>query len=340
MSGNDTKAEVNDLVHIGSCTKAMTGLLIADLVTRGSLKFDTKLGEIFDNEPLVTDSTWADVTVTELLQHRSGAPANAAWHELDAENPGDVVKADVQCCSSWSHRSVQATKFLYSNLGYSLLGHIIENHRRQKLGGGCHRAFVPAAEDASASFGPIGKAVDPKSVTSPEFAFGHVEDVQVAGVVAALLGGQKKVKQKAVQIDKSPSLGPAGRVHIAIDDGRISVALRPQRGTKELNIRDDVWKTLLKPEFGGNYAGGWLLENRDWAGGPTRWHNGSNTTWYCIAYALPEKGIGVIAVTNTYIEGSRDACEKAAELASRLELHRASQKSDSTYGRTFVCEAL
>ncbi len=44
-AGSDTRAEEGDLVHIGSCTKAMTGLLIADLVSRGSLRFDSTLGE-------------------------------------------------------------------------------------------------------------------------------------------------------------------------------------------------------------------------------------------------------------------------------------------------------
>jgi CubicO group peptidase (beta-lactamase class C family) len=44
--GEDDPARADDLVHIGSCTKAMTAVMVARLCSAGKLSFGTTLAEV------------------------------------------------------------------------------------------------------------------------------------------------------------------------------------------------------------------------------------------------------------------------------------------------------
>jgi D-alanyl-D-alanine carboxypeptidase len=68
----------DDLVHIGSDTKAMTAVLVARLVQQGKLEWDSTIAGVL---PSIADSIhpdFRDVTVADLLRHVAGLPANPA----------------------------------------------------------------------------------------------------------------------------------------------------------------------------------------------------------------------------------------------------------------------
>ena len=50
--------------------------------------------------------------------------------------------------------------------------------------------------------------------------------------------------------------------------------------------------------FLNGYARGWVRYERDWAGGPVIWHNGSNTLWYALLMLLPARNMTLAFVTN------------------------------------------
>ncbi len=79
--GATPSIEEGDLFHLGSCTKNMTATLIGLLVDQKRLQWDSTLGELFP--ALKIDHSWASVTIEQLLEHRSGAPANCDWNALD-----------------------------------------------------------------------------------------------------------------------------------------------------------------------------------------------------------------------------------------------------------------
>ena len=88
-TGGPAKIAIDDQFHLGSDTKAMTATLCALYVEEGKLKWDTTLGEVFPELVPKMQPGWADVTLLELLTHRSGAPANpdmnkiAVWRQYD-----------------------------------------------------------------------------------------------------------------------------------------------------------------------------------------------------------------------------------------------------------------
>jgi hypothetical protein len=63
---------------------------------------------------------------------------------------------------------------------------------------------------------------------------------------------------------------------------------------------------------GENYACGWIVLQRDWAGGTALKHDGSNTMWYIVMWLAPKKNFAVIAATNIYGPEAEEACDDAA----------------------------
>lgn len=123
--GSDEHTEV----EIGSVTKMFTGELAHQLVEEEKLRTDTTVGEVLN----VGDAPVADVTVQELLDHTSGLPAVAKANVLSffastitGSNPyeGETVEdiVDAATKAELKDRGEES----YSNLGYGLLGHIVE----------------------------------------------------------------------------------------------------------------------------------------------------------------------------------------------------------------------
>ncbi|MCT1409199.1 serine hydrolase domain-containing protein [Corynebacterium accolens] len=131
--GNATFAGVGSNEHteveIGSVTKMFTGELTHQLVEEGTLRLDSTVGEFLD----VDNAPVADITIKELLDHTSGLPPTAdgnffgfLWSAVAGTNPyagestQDIV--DGAAAAELSNRGEES----YSNLGYALLGHVIE----------------------------------------------------------------------------------------------------------------------------------------------------------------------------------------------------------------------
>lgn len=142
--GSDEHTEV----EIGSVTKMFTGELAHQLVKEGRLSPDTTVGEVLN----VGGSPVADVTVRELLDHTSGLPPTASTNFLSnlvsvitGANPyeGETVH-DIMAAATRSKLEDRG-KESYSNLGYGLLGHILETVAGQSYEQMLkHRIFGPA----------------------------------------------------------------------------------------------------------------------------------------------------------------------------------------------------
>ncbi len=87
------------------------------------------------------------------------------------------------------------------------------------------------------------------------------------------------------------------------------------QGYKALNISEEVWQELLKPAEGEKreerYAAGWVLVDNPNLGNGF-FHNGSNTTWYAYAFAVPSSRCCVLVATNVFSESARRECDAIA----------------------------
>ncbi len=118
------------LFEIGSITKALTGMLLAEFVERGRLSLATEVGEV---APIPSGSDLSSVTLLELATHTSGLPRMPAsgasslrsWsHAVLGRNPyrGSPASVIELAARQTLHSRGQRR---YSNIGGAALGEIL-----------------------------------------------------------------------------------------------------------------------------------------------------------------------------------------------------------------------
>ena len=188
--GDNEKVEPGDIVHLGSCTKAMTAALIGQLCSEGKLRLTSPLKEIFSDMPELVESSWGNVTVQELLQHRSGAPANLDYDAYDRAFPESVVDARRMLLQKLVRkRRTKHPSFVYSNVSFIVLGHVVEEIEKKPWEVViAERLFKPLKME-SAAFGPVGlpDTVPARVDVLPGRVWGHREPISLASAAQALL---------------------------------------------------------------------------------------------------------------------------------------------------------
>jgi hypothetical protein len=77
---------------------------------------------------------------------------------------------------------------------------------------------------------------------------------------------------------------------------------------------------LITLPSGSDYACGWLVVERDWAGGKALTHSGSNTMNLAVAWLAPSRDFAVLVVTNQGPPAAAKACDEAASSLIKLYL--------------------
>lgn len=111
------KNKPTTVMCIGSITKQFTATAILKLEMQGKLSTDDKITKYFDNVPMDKSS----ITIHDLLRHQSGLQSNVG---KDYEKIGQAEFLDKVLNSNLLFPV--GKEFSYSNIGYSLLGMIIE----------------------------------------------------------------------------------------------------------------------------------------------------------------------------------------------------------------------
>lgn len=120
----DAPATAETLFPIGSCTKSVTALAIAQLVDRGDLAFDdpvTSYVEHYSNAP------GEPITVAELLSHTSGMPADGNSTALVMPVPFSGERDLHRYVADAADRRLTGEeRCMYYNTGYIVLGRVVE----------------------------------------------------------------------------------------------------------------------------------------------------------------------------------------------------------------------
>ncbi len=100
-----------------------------------------------------------------------------------------------------------------------------------------------------------------------------------------------------VQFDNDPALGPAGTVHLALQDWAKFIALWLPGKPPALLDRAKL-DELITP-VASDYAAGWRVMQRHWARGVTLSHGGSNTVWHTVVWVAPNLNRAYVAAANS-----------------------------------------
>jgi len=292
-AGTDVAATAADLWHLGSDTKAMTAALVGTLVERGALGWDTRVAEVFPELSPSFHSGFARLTIRELLCHRGGVPANLDWGRISGTGTtAEQRVAAVKEALSQAPESPPGSRYLYSNLGYVIVGAVVERVTGKSWEEALAQEIFAPLGMASAGQGGTGT---PGQIDQP---WGHLD-------------GGEPVSANGPSMDNPPVLGPAGRVHASIGDWGAFVAdvLRGARGEKAL-LRASTYRTILTPPSGGDYALGWIVAEREWGGGKVLNHVGSNTMNLANVWIAPRRDFALLVCINRGLD-SFEASDRA-----------------------------
>jgi len=276
--GSGIAITINDMVHLGSCTKAMTATMIATLVAEGKLSWDAKLIEVIPELKNKIHEDYHKITLWQLLIHQAGLTKNAtdwgAYQQKEIKERRMAILED----NLKSPATYEMDQFHYSNLGYMIAACMAE-----QITGLSWEVLIK------------NRLFDPLGMLSVGFGAPNTHNKidQPWGHSKSWSGNNWKPDQS----DNSEALGPAGLVHCSIEDWAKFLSLQL---SKENSILDRVYlNKLIEPPANSYYAGGWGVANQPWASGIMLTHSGSNGIWYTTVVVTPEFNRAFIVSTNS-----------------------------------------
>lgn len=302
--GSDERVTVDDLWHIGSCTKAITATLLSILVEDGTLSWQTTIGEVFPDVAQQIRPEYLGVTVEQLLRHRSGLPSDRrpdpAIRSQMRSFPGtirDQRRRAAVLVLQQEPAAAPGTSSSYSNYGYLVAGAMAEQATGRSWEELVRARIFDPLGMTTAGFGAPG-VVD--AVTQPR---GHRRGVPV---------------EPGPLADNAPVIGPAGTVHLSLADwGKFAALhLAGLRGEGGL-LQPASFRKLHTALPGEDVALGWGVD--DWPGGIGRLltHAGSNGAWFARIVLSPTRDLAIMVTTNVSGPGAQQAADDVVLMCLR-----------------------
>ncbi|MGE0623659.1 MAG: serine hydrolase domain-containing protein [Pseudomonadales bacterium] len=296
-----TPAAISDRWHIGSCGKSISAALYGALVDRAVCRWDAAVPDLFPDLEERIHPAWRERSVEEVFHCRSGMPANperaVMRAGLDDLRPLTQQRTEVTI-SALSRPPARRGRFVYSNLGYVVIGAAID-----RLAG------VPF-EDALRChlFEPLGLR-SPGYGPPPE-VWGHGPRLQLGSL--CLLRGSAADPRRPTS-DNPRFLSSAGTLHLTLPDWLAFIRQFLAGGDGVL--RAETIERLMKPPRGPGtpMAMGWT-EARGLPGVSVGMQ-GSNTMWSATAVLNEARTLAAAVVAN---DGRTRVLMRSAKLAAGL----------------------
>ncbi len=273
VRGGGLAAGIGDRWHIGSCAKAMTGALYARLVERGAAAWESTLPELFPDIDGI-DPAWRETRIDQVLTHRAGLPANLERAEADGwfrdTRPIEEQRTAV-VARALARPATKPGSFRYSNLSYIVAGAAIE------------RIVGRSWEDAV-----VDDVLAPLGVTSAGFGaptgaqpWGHGSRWHGIGRGGPMDPGTPE--RPNLRADNPPVMGPAGRIHLTLQDWSRFVRIFLAEGAPLLS-GSSIARLTTPPEGPGpEQAMGWAIPPKNLRRDVALGQQGSNTMWVATA---------------------------------------------------------
>lgn len=312
--GRTTPVGVDTCFRVGSVSKVVTATEVMRRVERGDIRLDGPLDAQlpgFAVKSRFSDVDDRPVTVRALLSHHAGLPANRLRGMWEA-HPESLTQLQQQLRDEHLLAPPQ-TRYAYSNLGYALLGRLIE----QRSG----EAFAEAIRR---------DLLQPMGLTQA----GYERHAQIDANCAPGHRKGKPVLATGLRDD------PAGA--LVATPGELALFLRfvlaeGRTPAGQALMRADTLRSMFEPQFPGlpldfghRVGMGWMLSGIEVPGaGPVAWHAGQYPGYFAVVMVAREQGLGALVMANG--EEGRDfalaTAAKALELALEAQTgHVAAQE--------------
>ncbi len=288
--GTQDRVRAGDLWHLGSNGKPMTATLIARLVERGELSWSDRLEELLPELAAVVHPGYREVTLLDLVSHRSGLAANtdASFVAAFDHDPRPLPEQRLAYLRRALNEAPAAPRgtYHYSNTGFVAAGAAAERATGGTFEDLLRREVFHPLRMKSADFGP----------TSRGQPLGHVDGVALT----------------PPRGDNPLMWAPAGGMHMSLGDwAKFAVdQMKGRRGDGKL-LQASAYRFLHTPLEGTGPAIDWGVEKKPY--GPLLIHTGSNGAWYAITALAPDLLNAVVIATNEEAGGAA-ASDRALEV--------------------------
>jgi len=270
-----------DRWHLGSNSKSITATLIARLVEAGVLSWERPLAEMLPALVGGMHEAYRDVTLPDLLSHRSGLPENTSdmeffgsFHADDASPTAQRLRYITRCLQDEPVGPARAAPS-YSNTGY-----LVAVACAEAATGRAYEELV--VEEV---FNPLGI----RSISFDQFGAANEPQGHVDGRIANQIS------------DVNPRMfAPAGAMRMKLADwARYGIdQMQGEHGRGRL-LRQETYAFLHTGQGETRSALGWgAAPNPMSLRGPGLTHTGSDGNWFAAVCLFPQTGNGVMVVAN------------------------------------------
>ena len=155
--GSSQPLLVDDQMHIGSCTKAMTATMIGSLVETGKLSWKSTFRTIFPDDAGQFHPQFQEATLSHLLTHRAGLPHDGPWWHLPGTTTTQARHALMMSMLEQAPLTRPGSTYAYSNVGYALAGLMAEQVAGESWEDLMRKRLFEPLEMATAGFGTPGE---------------------------------------------------------------------------------------------------------------------------------------------------------------------------------------
>jgi CubicO group peptidase (beta-lactamase class C family) len=287
-----TEAVTADTVFdIASLTKAFTAAAIATLVDDGKLDWDKPIRSYLPTVEFADPYLTTNVTLRDLLSHRTGLRNNAAPFRGHLTRP-QVVALFKRLKTSEPFRA----RWVYSNIGYALAGEVAAaatGSTWEKLV--TSRVIEPLGlKRTSANF----NALPPGG----NYATGHVV---VDGIQRAVPRGSERLSTAAAGAVQSSARDLATWMAFQLGDGTfrgkrlISADAMVEMHAPQVYVPTKLaFRTERQLQRTAAYGFGWQIW--DYRGHHLLWHTGNGDGQLASLFLLPDSQLGIAILTNTW----------------------------------------
>lgn len=246
---------------IASCSKSITATLAARLVSEGYIEWKTTLSDLFPEFSSNMDERYRKVTLSQLLHHVGGTPGNSQfWGSKELKD------------ATRSIRSARTQRKILLNL-------ITQNEP----------LYIPGSKYVYSNAGYyMAAAMLEKAM-----------DESWENLIKEKIFSPLEMTSSTPTSDIDPILTmPAGGIKCTLNDFSKFCIFHLKYDTDNiLNIKREDYDKLHQSINSSGYGMGFIVVERNWAGGSAYTHVGRNRKYTTVFWLAPEIEFGLIAVT-------------------------------------------
>lgn len=277
-SDNGVPASPDNLYRIASLSKPITAMGILKLVQEEQLSLDDHVfganGILNDPEfSNIKDDRVKDISIKHLLKHTAGWNRNTSSEGDPMFNPIRIARqmkvpppADpntiIQYLLTKKLDFTPGSSFSYSNVGYSILGRVIE-----KITGVTYEEYIKEALLYPLGISSMSLGCNIYESKQPdEVRYYGYPDQMVSSVCEA--GKMKTIPYGGFNLEAMDAHG--GWIASASDLAKLLVATHGYGTDRDLFTPEIINKMMTPSEVNSHYGLGWFINEQD-----NRWHTGS-----------------------------------------------------------------